>query len=116
MAGFNPVYAGLGDNKRDVYGATEVAIFTIAFAAGDTYLTGGLALTNAIFGLSRPLLAVEVMGGNTASIGMTWSWNTQTNKLQAEWTGPAISGVLAEVANNTSLTGVILTVIATTLR
>jgi hypothetical protein len=100
MAGFNPVYAGVGDNKRDVYGATEVGIWTITFGASDTYTAGGLALAAATFGLSRPILAVEVIGGNTAQAGVVWSWNTQTGKLQAFWTGAAVSGVLAEISGS----------------
>lgn len=118
MAGFNPVYAGVGDNKRDVYGATEVGIFTIAFASGDTYVGGGLALTNANFGLSRPILAVEVMGMNTAAIPWNWAWNTQTAKLMMLATTANTIGLAPneDNPNASSLTGMILTVMVTTQR
>lgn len=118
MAGFNPVYAGVGDNKRDVYGATEVAIFTIAFASGDTYTTGGLALTAAIFGLSRPILSVEVIGCNTAAIVWQWMWNVQTQKLMMLGTSGNTVGLApnADATGSPSLTGFIVTVIVTTQR
>jgi hypothetical protein len=118
MAGFNPVYAGVGDNKLDVYGATDVAIWTMAFTASDTYLTGGLALLAATFGLSRPIAGVVVLGQNTAggTAGMVWIWNTQTQKLQAFWTGAVVSTALAEVTNTTSIASVTLTVLVITQR
>jgi len=118
MAGFNPVYAGVGDNKLDVYGATDVAIFTLAFTASDTYLTGGVALAAASFGLSRPILSVEVIGYNTAAAagGMIWIWNTQTSKLMALWTGAVVSTALAEVTNTTTIASFTLTVRVTTQR
>jgi hypothetical protein len=111
MAGFNPVIAGAGDNKLDVYGATAVAIQTAAFTASDTYLTGGWAPTAQTFGLSRPILAVEVIGQNTAgaTTGFAWVWNTQTSKLQA-------FSASAEVANTTTIASVTLTVRVTTQR
>jgi hypothetical protein len=92
---FNPVYAGSGDNKRDVYGATEVGIWTITFGAGDTYVAGGLALTSALFGLSRPLLCVEVCGVNTAASVWNWVFNTQTGKLMMLGTGGGVAGTAA---------------------
>ena len=116
MAGFNPTYAGVGDNKLDVYGSTDVAIWTIAFGGSDTYLTGGLTgLLAATFGLSRPILSVEVVGVNTAGLGMIWVWNTQTSALMAYWSGTA-SAVLNQVTNGTPLTGIVLTVRVTVQR
>jgi len=110
MAGFNATIAGVGDNKLDVYGATDVSISTLTFLSTDTYLTGGYTgLTAAAFGLSRPILSIEVIGMNTAGLGMVWIWNTQTSALMAYWSGTA-SAVLNQVANTTSLNGVVLTV------
>jgi len=116
MAGFNPVVAGLGDNDNDVWGATGVAMFTMTFAAGDTYLTNGFALDKTKFGLSRPIAAVIVCGYNTAGIGMEWFWNAQTQKLQARWTGAAVSSALAEVTNTTAIAGFVVTILVITQR
>lgn len=104
---FNPTYAGVGDNKIDVYGATATAIWTIAFASGDTYVAGGLALASATFGLSRPIAGIIPIGDNTAGIIATPTWNTQTQKLQLLVSGAEVSG---------SLTGVTYTVLIITQR
>jgi hypothetical protein len=114
---FNPTYTGSGDNKLDVYGATAVAIWTIAFSAADTYVTGGLALLAATFGLSRPILGVEVIGFNTAGTGIVWQWNTTTGKLQAFVTGAASGSLLAELSSaNTAIQSDTITVRVTTQR
>ena len=98
---FNPTYAPVGDNKLDVFGATPAAVWTITFGGADTYVAGGLALVASTFGLSRPIAGVLHLGSNTAlSVVMLPVWNTQTQKLQLLWTGPAISGVLAEVSGS----------------
>ena len=114
----NPVIAGVGDNKRDVYGATEVGIFTLTFGAGDTYVSGGLALTNASFGLSRPLISAEVMGGNTVSTVWNWFWNTQTSKVMMLGSGGGAAGTAAnaDAANATAMANFAVTVIVTTQR
>ena len=96
---FNPVYAGSGDNKLDVFGATDVATFTLSFTTGDTYVAGGLSLTAATFGLSRPILGINAIGTNTAGIIAEPMWNTQTSKLML-----LVSG--ADLGAGTSLTGV----------
>jgi hypothetical protein len=116
MSGFNATFAAVGDNGLDVYGATDVAIFTLTFLSTDTYLTNGYTLTAAKFGLSRPILAVEVIGLNTAALGTVWTWNTQTGALMGFWTGAGFSAVLAEIANTTTLSGFVLTVRVTTKR
>jgi hypothetical protein len=100
---FAPTYAGVGDNKLDVYGATDVAMWTITFGASDTYVTGGLALVAATFGLSRPIAGVIVIGQNTAMEGILWVWNTTTQKLQAFVTGASSGAVLAELGSASSL-------------
>lgn len=115
MAGFNPVYAAVGDNKRDVWGATDVAYYTISFATGDTYTAGGLSLTAALFGLSRPIASVVVEGVNTAGFVNGWVWNTQTQKLMGLTVGVSPAAFVDMVAG-TSLTGVVLTVRVTTQR
>ena len=115
MAGFNPVYAGVGDNKLDVYGATDVAIWTLAFTASDTYLTGGLALVAASFGLSRPIASVEVIGFNTAALGMVWQWNVTTQSLMAFWSAGSAT-TLPQVGNTTTIASFTLTVRVTTQR
>ena len=97
---FNLTYAGAGDNKSDVYGSTPVAIWTIATGAADTYVAGGMALSAASFGLSRPIASVDVIGVNTAALGITWVWNVQTQKLMGFWTGAGNSAVLAEISGN----------------
>lgn len=114
---FNPTYAGVGDNKLDVYGATDVAIWTITMGGADTYLTGGLALTAALFGLSRPILAVEVIAMNTTaqSGGMVWQWNFTTQSLMAVWSGAA-AGALPQVTNGTSIANFVLYVKVTVQR
>lgn len=118
MAGFNPVYAGIGDNKRDVYGATEVGLWSIAFASGDTYTSGGLALVAATFGLSRPILSVELVGANTAAILWNWVWNVQTQKLMMLGAGGGTAGTVpnADATSSQSLTGFIIYVQVTTQR
>lgn len=108
---FNPVFAGLGDNKTDFLGAIPVAMFTITFGAGDTYLTNGLALAAANFGLSRPIAGILVVGKNTAAIGMDFVWNTQTQKLQAIQSTTGAPAALVEVANATSIASFGLTVL-----
>lgn len=107
---FNPVFAGLGDNRHDFIGSIEQAQFTCTFTGGDTYVAGGLSLVQGNFGMSRPLAAVRAIGENTAGIalGVVWKWNTQTQKLQAFFTGAGLSAALAE-AGAISLTGVVLT-------
>lgn len=117
MSGFNATFAAVGDNGLDAYGATDVGIWTLTFLSTDTYLTNGYTgITAAKFGLSRPILAIEVIGVNTAGVGMTWVWNTQTSALMAFWTGAGLSAVLAQVTNTTSLSGIVLTVRVTTSR
>lgn len=117
MAGFNPTFTGVGDNRLDYMGAIPIAIFDMLFTGTDTYLTGGIALTSANFGLSRPICAVEVMGANTASPGWIWSWNTQTNKLQAFQSTTGAPAALVEVNNtNTGLQNASLRLIVTAQR
>jgi hypothetical protein len=105
---FNPTYAKVGDQGLDVWGATEVGLWTITFGAADTYVTGGLALTAATFGLTTPVsqpVTVLVVGQNTAGEGLFWMWNTQTGKLQAFW-DPAESAspqVFAELGSASAL-------------
>jgi hypothetical protein len=112
---FNPVYTALGDNKRDVYGATEVGMWTITFGAGDTYVTGGLALVAATFGLSRPIAGINVMAINTAAltvgVGDNVIWNSQTQKLQFEGAGGGAAGTVgvAELNNGVSIANAALT-------
>jgi len=115
--GFNPVLAGVGDNKIDVYGATEVGIWTVAFTSTDTYTTGGWAPTAAQFGLSRPILAILVIAQNTAGAGIEWTWNSQTSKLQGFVTGTAANAVLNELGSaSTLIQSVTLTVLVITQR
>jgi hypothetical protein len=115
---FAPTYAGVGDNKRDVYGATEVGIWSITFSGADTYVTGGLALTSATFGLSRPILAVEVLATNTAAGVWYWAFNNQTGKLQMYGTGGGVAGTaaFAEASNATSIANFAIAVIVYTQR
>lgn len=115
---FAPTYTGIGDNKRDIFGATEVGIWTVAFGAGDTYVAGGLALTSALFGLSRPLLGLSIVGQNTAALPWGWMFNTQTVKLQMLATLAAAIGLapFEENPNATVLTGMVLTVLVFTQR
>lgn len=103
MAGFNPVFTGVGDSKHDFCGAIEVAMFDLTFTGTDTYLTNGMALTQANFGMSRPIGGIAIIGYNTAGLGIEWFWNTQTQKLQARGAGAASSGLLIEVPNTTSI-------------
>jgi hypothetical protein len=118
MAGFNPTYAGSGDNKRDVYGATEVGVWTITFGASDTYVTGGLALTAATFGLSRPILGLEVIGANTAASVYAYQWNSQTSKLMMLGTGGSTAGTAAyaDASSGASMASFAITVRVTTQR
>lgn len=114
--GFNPTYAAVGDNKLDAWGSTDVATdWTITFASGDTYTAGGLALTAALFGLSRPIADVQVVGVNTAGFVYGWRWNTQTQKLMGLTVGVSPAAFVDLVAS-TSLTGIVLTVRVVTQR
>lgn len=116
---FNPTYAPVGDNRIDAWGATEVAQdWTISFATGDTYVAGGLALTAGLFGLSRPIADVTVVGANTAAIVWNWSWNTQTSKLMMLATSAGVAGTapFEDNPNATSLTGMVITVRVVTQR
>jgi hypothetical protein len=111
---YSLTYAGSGDNKLDVYGATPVAIWTITTSGADTYVAGGIPLVAASFGLSRPIGSVEVIGVNTAAIGIVWQWNVTTQKLAGYWTGAGLSAVLAEISGN--IFSFVLTVRVTALR
>lgn len=111
---FNTTIAGLGDNKLDVYGATPTAVFTITFGGADTYVAGGLALTQANFGLSRPIAGVHVMGVNTAGIPFQYLWNTQTQKLQFQNVNVGLASTpapLQDLTAATSIANVVLTVL-----
>jgi hypothetical protein len=106
---FNPVYTSSGDNKLDVYGSTEVGCWVITFGASDTYVIGGLALAAATFGLSRPILGINILGVNTAAItlgiGDNIVWNYQTQKLQFEGASAGIAGSapIVELTSGTSI-------------
>lgn len=108
---FTPTYAKLGDSGYDIFGATPVAIYTITFSAGDTYVAGGLPLTAAIFGLSRPLSTVQVIGVNTAAFVTGWQWNTQTQKLMGLTVG-ATPAAFVDLVAATALAGYVLTALA----
>ena len=84
---------GVGDNKRDVYGATEIGVFDMTL--DNSYPAGGYVLTSQTFGVSRPLLAVEPMGGNTASVVWNYFWNTQTSKFQVLGASGGAAGTAA---------------------
>jgi hypothetical protein len=113
---FNPTYAAVGDNKLDVYGATEVGMWTITFGAGDTYVTGGLALVAATFGLSRPIAGMNVIAINTAAltvgVGDNVIWNSQTQKLQFEGVGGGGVGTVpaTELNSGISIANMALTI------
>lgn len=116
---FNPTYAAVGDNKIDAWGSTDVATdWTITFATGDTYVAGGLALTAALFGLSRPIADVQVVGVNTAASVWQWRWNTQTQKLMMLGAGGGAAGTAAYADGTVgqSLTGMVVTVRVVTQR
>lgn len=115
---FNATIAGSGDNKFDVYGATDVSIASITFGGADTYVTNGLALTAAQFGLPRPILGIVFLGGNTAGIVTGLYWNTQTQKLQMLGAGGGVAGTVAfaELANGTSIANFAFTVLVITSR
>lgn len=112
---FAPVYAGVGDNKLDVYGATPAALWTIAFGAGDTYVAGGLPLVAATFGLSRPIAGVLLVGVNTAAFVNGWVWNSQTQKFMGLTVGVSPAAYVDLVAA-TALVGVVLTVLVLATR
>lgn len=79
---FNVTYTAVGDGKRDIWGATEMGpTWTLNFSGADTYVTGGLALTSSLFGLSRPIGGIYLCGFNSAAILFDFGWNTQTQKL-----------------------------------
>lgn len=111
MAGFNPVVAGVGDNKQESMGAIPIGMFTLTFTGTDTYLTGGMALTAALFGLSRPIAGIQVVGYNTAALGMEFFWNTQTQKLMARQSTTGAPAAFVEVANTTTIANFVLTLV-----
>jgi hypothetical protein len=116
--GFNPVLTKVGDGGREVYGATEVGTWQAAFATGDTYTTGGWALTAGQFGLSRPIAGVTVNGYNTAAIVWIWQWNFQTSKLQMLGAGGGAAGTVsfADATSAQSLTGMTIQLFIWTTR
>lgn len=81
-------------------------IVTLQPAAAD-YATGGYLIqgiggateNSGNVGLDK-VLGVLPLGGN---LGYVLIWNPATNKLQVWWTGPALSGVLAQVPAATDL-------------
>lgn len=116
---FTPTYAAVGDNKLDAWGATDVATdWTITFSSGDTYVTGGLALVAATFGLSRPIADVQVVAVNTAASVWNWVWNSQTSKLMMLGAGGGVAGTaaFADGGSGTSMTGFVVTVRVVTQR
>lgn len=87
-------------------GSLRAEIVTLQPAAAD-YATGGY-LIQGIGGTTEntgnvgmdKVLGVLPMGGN---MGYQLIWNQATSKLQVWWTGPAFSGVLAQVPAGTDL-------------
>lgn len=116
--GFNPILTKVGDGGREVYGATEVGTWQAAFLSTDTYTTGGWALTNATFGLSRPIAGVSVTGANTAAIVWQWQWNIQTSKLQMLGAGGGAAGTVtyADATSAQSLSGFTIQLLVWTIR
>lgn len=116
---FNPTYAAIGDNKVDVYGATLTGVWSITFGGSDTYLTGGLALVAATFGLSRPIAGMIQIAINTAAIVANALWNSQTSKLQLQEVNVGLASTPApfqELPNTTSIANFAYTFLIITQR
>lgn len=75
----------------------------VTYTGSNSYVAGGDTPPN--LGL-RSIRGVIVMGINSALY--VPFWNPATGKLQFLWTGPVISGVLAEVAAATNLSAVVV--------
>lgn len=82
-------------------------------ALDNSYPTGGYSVTLA--GIkARNARAIEsciITGGNPAANPYKFTWDSTNNKVMGAWSGPAINGVLAEIANATNLAAVTLDVI-----
>jgi hypothetical protein len=105
---FNTAFTAVGDGGIDMFGATEVGVnWQLAFTAGSTYVTGGLALTAAQFGLSRPIAYVLFAAYNTAAIVAPAIWNFQTSKMMLLGTtaGAAGTAPYQDLTNGTAIAG-----------
>jgi hypothetical protein len=97
-------------HPEDVWGALPIAIVTAVPAAGD-YATGGYTLTPGA-GIPLGSIFTVIPAGDTGgATGVLLKWNTTTQKLQAFWTGAAVSGFLAEVAATTDLSAFTFTLL-----
>lgn len=116
---FAQVLAGVGDNKLDIFGATPAALFTLTFGGADTYVTGGLSLTGAQFGLSRGIGGILCVGGNSASVVAEPYWNTQTQKLMLQEVNVGLASTPApfqELPNATSIANFVYSLLVLALR
>jgi len=80
-------------------GNQQLKVYTITPDA--SYPTGGYPITPAQVGLLN--ITYVDSQNTTGTTSVIWQYNYTTKSLQAYWTGPAISGVLAEVTNTTNL-------------
>lgn len=97
-------------HPEDVWGALPIAIVTATPAASD-YATGGYTLTPGVGIPLGSIFAVLQLGDTGTTTEVRLKWNTTTQKLQAYWTGAAVSGFLAEVTPNTDLSGFTFTLL-----
>lgn len=90
----------VGDNKRDVYGATEVAMFDVTF--DNSYPAGGYAVVAKTFGLSRPIAGIAFIAVNTAGIVQMFYYNNQTGKIMVLMVG-ASTAAFADLTPTTNI-------------
>lgn len=107
-----------GDDQSQ-FGNIPVRFANVAL--DNSYPTGGYAVNGGMFAgastggfqtANNGLRGLDIIGANSAAGGYVFEYNSQTGKLQAFWTGAALSGVLAEVAAATNLSTVVLNVLA----
>ena len=78
-----------------------------------SYPTGGMSVTLATIKAknARAIEGCLILGGTPTANAFKFHWDSTNNKLMAAWTGPGLSGVLAEIANGTNLSAVTLDVL-----
>lgn len=107
-----------GDDQSQ-FGNIPVRFANVAldnsYPAGGYAVNGGMfagASTGGFLTANNGLRGLAFVGQNTAAAGYVFAYNAQTGKVQAFWTGAALSGVLAEVTAATNLSTVVLNVLA----
>lgn len=92
--------AGVGDNKYDIYGSTPAGMFDITY--DNSYPAAGYAVTQASFGLSRPIAGILFLAVNTAASVNQFYYNNQTAKIMVLMVG-ATTAAFADLTATTNI-------------